>query len=43
LTKAALRMQGLPAGGLRLPLVDATPAQEEQLRIDLAGVRGIGA
>jgi len=27
---------------LRLPLVDATPAQEEQLRIDLAGVRGIG-
>ena len=43
LTKAALRMQGLPAGGLRLPLVDATPAQEDQLRIDLAGGRGIGA
>jgi len=43
LTKAALRMQGLPAGGVRLPLVDATPEQEQQLRIDLAGVRGIGA
>jgi 4-hydroxy-tetrahydrodipicolinate synthase len=43
LTKAALRMQGLPAGGLRLPLIDATADQEEQLRIDLAGVRGIGA
>ncbi len=43
LTKAALRMQGLPAGGVRLPLVDATEEQEQQLRIDLAGVRGIGA
>ena len=44
LTKAALRMQGLPAGPLRLPLVDATPEQEAQLRIDLAagGVRGFG-
>ena len=43
LTKAALRMQGLPAGPVRLPLVDATPEQETQLRIDLAGVRGFGA
>lgn len=42
LTKAALRMQGLPAGPVRLPLVDATPDQEAQLRIDLAGVRGFG-
>ena len=42
LTKAALRMQGLPAGPVRLPLVDATPEQEAQLRIDLAGVRGFG-
>ena len=42
LTKAALRMQGLPAGPVRLPLVDATPEQEAQLRVDLAGVRGFG-
>ena len=42
LTKAALRLQGLPAGPVRLPLVDATPEQEAQLRIDLAGVRGFG-
>ena len=42
LTKAALRMQGLPAGPVRLPLVDATVEQVEQLRIDLAGVRGFG-
>ena len=42
LTKAALRMQGLPAGPVRLPLVDATAEQVEQLRIDLAGVRGFG-
>ncbi len=42
LTKAALAMQGLPAGPVRLPLVDATEAQREQLRADLAlgGVRG---
>ena len=42
LTKAALQMQGLPAGPVRLPLVDATAEQREQLRIDLAGVRGFG-
>ncbi len=42
LTKAALRMQGLPAGPVRLPLLDATADQEAQLRIDLAGVRGFG-
>jgi 4-hydroxy-tetrahydrodipicolinate synthase len=40
LAKAALRMLGLPAGPVRAPLVDATPAQVEQLRSDLqaAGV-----
>lgn len=45
LTKAALQMQGLPAGPVRLPLVDATEAQREQLRADLAlgGVRGFPA
>jgi 4-hydroxy-tetrahydrodipicolinate synthase len=45
LTKAALDMQGLPAGPVRLPLVDATPQQREQLRADLAlgGVRGFVA
>lgn len=45
LTKAALAMQGLPAGPVRLPLVDATAAQCEQLRADLAlgGVRGFPA
>ncbi len=45
LTKAALAMQGLPAGPVRLPLVDATDAQREQLRADLAlgGVRGFAA
>ena len=42
LTKAALRIQGLPAGPVRLPLIDATPEQEAQLRVDLAGVRGFG-
>jgi len=42
LTKAALAMQGLPAGPVRLPLIDATPEQREQLRKDLASaaVRG---
>jgi len=34
-TKAALRMLRLPGGPVRLPLADATPAQVEQLRIDL--------
>lgn len=42
LTKAALRMQGLPSGPVRLPLVNATPEQEAQLRVDLAGIRGFG-
>lgn len=35
LTKAALNIMGLPGGHTRLPLVDATPAQIEQLKIDL--------
>ncbi|MBF9073865.1 4-hydroxy-tetrahydrodipicolinate synthase [Streptacidiphilus fuscans] len=35
-TKAALNLQGLPAGPLRLPLVEATEAEIEQLREDLA-------
>jgi 4-hydroxy-tetrahydrodipicolinate synthase len=34
-TKAALGMLGLPAGPVRPPLADATPAQAEQLRADL--------
>jgi 4-hydroxy-tetrahydrodipicolinate synthase len=42
LTKAALAMQGLPGGPVRLPLVDATPAQVAQLRIDLAAGRVAG-
>ncbi|MGI5844277.1 MAG: 4-hydroxy-tetrahydrodipicolinate synthase [Candidatus Xenobium sp.] len=32
LVKAALKLQGFPVGGLRLPLLEATPQQEEQLR-----------
>ena len=45
LTKAALEMQGWPAGPVRLPLVDATDAQRAQLRADLAagGVTGFTA
>jgi 4-hydroxy-tetrahydrodipicolinate synthase len=35
MTKAALRMLGLPGGPVRQPLVDATDAQIEQLRTDL--------
>jgi 4-hydroxy-tetrahydrodipicolinate synthase len=35
MVKAALREQGLPAGPVRPPLVDATPEQVEQLRADL--------
>jgi 4-hydroxy-tetrahydrodipicolinate synthase len=35
MTKAALGMLGLPGGGVRLPLVSATPAQIDQLREDL--------
>lgn len=34
LAKAALRGVGQPAGPVRLPLVDATPAEVEQLRAD---------
>ena len=42
LAKAALRLAGLPAGPVRLPLVDATEAEIETLRADLAaaGVSG---
>lgn len=36
LTKAALEMQGLPAGPVRLPLIDATDEQRAVLRRDLA-------
>jgi 4-hydroxy-tetrahydrodipicolinate synthase len=36
LTKAALNLLGLPAGPVRAPLVDATPAEVEQLRADCA-------
>jgi 4-hydroxy-tetrahydrodipicolinate synthase len=45
LTKAALRELGLPAGSVRLPLVDATAEQVAVLRADLAaaGVRGFAA
>jgi 4-hydroxy-tetrahydrodipicolinate synthase len=35
LTKAALALKGLPAGPLRLPLVEATEAEISQLRKDL--------
>ncbi|MFE0424627.1 4-hydroxy-tetrahydrodipicolinate synthase [Streptomyces sp. NPDC058953] len=35
-TKAALTLQGLPAGPLRLPLVELTPEETAQLRADLA-------
>jgi 4-hydroxy-tetrahydrodipicolinate synthase len=36
LIKAALNLQGLPSGPVRLPLVNATPSEIEQLKIDLA-------
>ncbi len=36
LTKAALNQRGLPAGPVRLPLVDATDEQIAQLRMDCA-------
>ncbi|MFF2751070.1 4-hydroxy-tetrahydrodipicolinate synthase [Kitasatospora sp. NPDC058048] len=36
LGKAALELQGLPAGPLRLPLVGATPEEIERLKQDLA-------
>lgn len=35
LTKAAMKLMGLPGGRVRLPLVDATDAQIAQLREDL--------
>ena len=35
LTKAAMKMMGLPGGKVRLPLVDATESQISQLREDL--------
>ncbi|MGW0733569.1 4-hydroxy-tetrahydrodipicolinate synthase [Streptomyces sp. NPDC002851] len=35
-TKAALALQGLPAGPLRLPLVELSPEETHQLKIDLA-------
>ncbi|POX37397.1 4-hydroxy-tetrahydrodipicolinate synthase [Streptomyces sp. Ru73] len=34
-TKAALTLQGLPGGPLRLPLVDLSPEETEQLKVDL--------
>ncbi|MGB7980608.1 MAG: 4-hydroxy-tetrahydrodipicolinate synthase [Candidatus Nanopelagicales bacterium] len=45
MAKAALREQGLPAGPVRLPLVDATPTQVATLRADLAAaeVQGLRA
>lgn len=36
MTKAALKLAGLPGGGLRPPLVEATDAEVDQLRADLA-------
>jgi 4-hydroxy-tetrahydrodipicolinate synthase len=42
LTKAALRLAGLPAGPVRPPLVDATAEQVEQLRRDLADAGAAG-
>ncbi|MEU3505649.1 4-hydroxy-tetrahydrodipicolinate synthase, partial [Streptomyces hundungensis] len=35
-TKAALALQGLPAGPLRLPMVELTPEESSQLALDLA-------
>ncbi|MHC0433738.1 4-hydroxy-tetrahydrodipicolinate synthase [Streptomyces sp. O3] len=35
-TKAALALQGLPAGPLRLPMVELSPEETHQLKIDLA-------
>ena len=36
LVKAALRELGLPSGPVRPPLIDATPEEIAQLRLDLA-------
>jgi 4-hydroxy-tetrahydrodipicolinate synthase len=35
-TKAALALQGLPAGPLRPPLVELSPQETDQLKVDLA-------
>lgn len=35
-TKAALALQGLPAGPLRPPMIECTPEETAQLKIDLA-------
>ena len=35
-TKAALNLQGLPAGPLRMPLVELSPEETEQLKRDLS-------
>jgi 4-hydroxy-tetrahydrodipicolinate synthase len=35
-TKAALALQGLPAGPLRSPMVECSPEEIAQLKIDLA-------
>jgi 4-hydroxy-tetrahydrodipicolinate synthase len=35
-TKAALALRGLPAGPLRMPLVELSPEETQQLRHDLA-------
>jgi 4-hydroxy-tetrahydrodipicolinate synthase len=36
--KAAMRLSGFDCGGVRLPLVDATPREEEQIRAVLASL-----
>ncbi len=41
LVKAALKQLGFPVGGLRLPLIEATPEQEEALSQLLAGLHSI--
>ncbi|MEU1972644.1 5-dehydro-4-deoxyglucarate dehydratase [Microbacterium sp. NPDC019599] len=41
LVKAGLRLGGLPVGGVRPPLVDPTPAQEEQLAAILEAGRAL--
>ncbi|MCL9761535.1 4-hydroxy-tetrahydrodipicolinate synthase [Frankia sp. AiPa1] len=41
LAKAALTAAGLPAGPVRLPLVDATPGEVARLCADLAAVPGL--
>lgn len=39
-TKGALNLQGLPAGPLRLPLIELTAEETAQLKIDLAAAWG---